>query len=122
MHNEVRFRFNRGDREIVDAMDTFADYALEAKQALEQGDHKRFGTLMNMNFDLRREVYGDATIGARSLQMVEIARGLGAPAKFPGSGGAVVGMYEDEEQYNKLEQAYLSQGYKFTKALVENVW
>jgi glucuronokinase len=116
MHNEVRFRFNRGDMEIINAMAAFADLAREGKQALEEGDRKRFGVLMNMNFDLRRRVYGDDVIGKRNVQMVEIARGLGAPAKFPGSGGAVIGMYEDEEQYRKLKTAYLNQGFKFAEA------
>ncbi len=116
MHNKTRFRFNRGDREIVDAMVTFANYAVEAKQALEEGGHKRFGELMTMNFDLRRKIYGDDAIGERNLQMIETARCLDAPVKFPGSGGAVIGIYEDEEQYSKLEEAYLTQGFKFAKA------
>ncbi len=119
MHNEVRFRFNQGDREIIDAMAAFAGYALEAKQVLEERDYKRFGELMNMNFDLRRRIYGDSVIGARNLQMVEIARSLGAPAKFPGSGGAVIGIYEDEDQYNRLRHAYMSRGYNFVRAVVE---
>ena len=72
-----------------------------------------------MNFDLRRKIYGDSTIGERNLRMIEIARSLGAPAKFPGSGGAAVGIYEDTEQCNKLKQAYLEQGYRFTKVAVE---
>lgn len=119
MHNEVRFRFNQGDKEIIDAMARFADYALEARQALEEKDHRRFGMLMNANFDLRREIYGDTTIGEENLRMVKIARSLGVPVKFPGSGGAVVGMYTDEEQLNRLKQAYLSQGYRFTEVNVE---
>jgi len=119
MHNEVRFRFNQGDRGIIDAMATFAGYAVEAKQALEEGDHRRFGELMNMNFDLRRKIYGDDAIGKRNLQMIEIARSLGAPVKFPGSGGAVIGMYEDEKEYVRLEAAYLSQGFRFARANVQ---
>ncbi len=119
MHNPVKFRFNQGDREIIDAMAKFADYALEARQALEEKDHRRFGMLMNANFDLRRKVYGDSAIGKKNLQMIDIAHSLGAPAKFPGSGGAVVGIYSDAEQYSKLKQAYLSQGYRFTKVTIE---
>ena len=115
MHNEVRFRFNQGDREIVNAMAAFAEYVLEAKRALQEGDYKRFGELMEMNFTLRRKIYGDSLIGERNLQMVKIARDLGAPAKFPGSGGAVIGIYEDEQQFNKLKQEYLDHGYKFAK-------
>ncbi len=117
MHNEVRFRFNQGDKEIIKAMETFASYALEAKQALEEKDHRRFAKLMNMNFDLRRKIYGDKAIGEQSLRMIEIARSLGAPSKFPGSGGAVIGMFEDEEHFNKLREAYLSYGFMFTKVI-----
>jgi glucuronokinase len=117
MHNEVRFRFNQGDEEIINAMATFASYAQEAKHALEERDHKRFGELMNMNFDLRRKVYGDKVIGEESLRMIEIARSLGATSKFPGSGGAVIGMYEDEEHYEKLRGAYLSHGFRFTRVV-----
>lgn len=120
MHNEVRFRFNRGDKKIMEAMARFADYALEAKQALEEGDHGQFGSLMNANFDLRRKIYGEAVIGQRDLQMIEIARNLGSPAKFPGSGGAVIGVYADEEQYSRLKQAYLRQGYRLAKVTVED--
>jgi glucuronokinase len=117
MHNEVRFRFNQGDKEIIDAMATFASYALEAKQMLEEKNYKRFAKLMNMNFDLRRKVYGDKAIGEQSLRMIEIARSLGASSKFPGSGGAVIGMYEDEDHYNRLREAYLSHGFRFTRII-----
>lgn len=121
MHNKVRFRFDQGDREIIDAMATFASFAREAKQALEEGDQKRFGVLMNMNFDLRRKIYGDDTIGKRNIQMIEVAHSLGAPAKFPGSGGAVIGMYEDEKQCDKLRKAYLNLGFKFAKVSIQDI-
>ncbi len=42
-----------------------------------------------------RGIYGDAALGEANLQMIEIARQYGAAAKFPGSGGAVVGMCLD---------------------------
>jgi len=121
MHNEVRFRFNQGDKEIIDAMNTFASYAQEAKYALEEKDHKRFGELMDMNFNLRRKVYGDKVIGSDNLLMIDIARSLGATAKFPGSGGAIIGIYKDEEHFNKLKEAYLSQGFRFTK-IIFDMW
>jgi glucuronokinase len=117
MHNEVRFRFNQGEKEIIDAMATFASYALEAKQALEEKNYRHFARLMNMNFDLRRKVYGDKAIGGQSLRMIEIARSLGAPSKFPGSGGAVIGVYEDEEHYSRLREAYLGHGFRFTRII-----
>lgn len=121
MHNEVRFRFNQGDKEIINAMATFASYAQEAKHALEERDYKRFGELMNMNFELRRKIYGDKTLGESNLRMIEIARKHGAPAKFPGSGGAIIGMYEDESQLKKLEKAYNNEGFRFTKVIPDDI-
>lgn len=117
MHNEVRFRFNQGDAEIINAMATFAGYAQEAKQVLEKRDYKSFGELMNMNFNLRRKIYGDKVIGEDNLLMINIARNLGAPAKFPGSGGAIIGMYEDNDQFDRLKEAYISHGFRFTRIL-----
>ena len=115
MHNRTRARFNRGDEKIINAMAKFASFAEEAKYSLKSGDHSRFGELMNMNFDLRRRIYGDDVIGERNLQMIEIARCHGAPVKFPGSGGAVIGMCDSDEQYGKLRISYLSQGFRFAR-------
>ena len=38
--------------------------------------------------------------------MVELARGLGASAKFAGSGGSVIGTYRDEEMFRRLKRAF----------------
>lgn len=115
MHNRTRFRFTQGDPDIIRAMAEFAGFAVEAKKALESCDHGRFGKLMNMNFDLRRKIYGDDVIGEKNLEMIQIARNLGATSKFPGSGGAVIGMYEDEKHFRKLREAYFSKGFRFVK-------
>ena len=37
--------------------------------------------------------------------IVEEARSAGASAKFAGSGGAIVGLYEDESQFRRLSAA-----------------
>jgi len=37
--------------------------------------------------------------------MVEMARSVGASAKFSGSGGAIVGTYSDEAMYGRLVKA-----------------
>ncbi len=50
---------------------------------------------MNENFDTRREIYGESTLGAANLEMVAIARKYGSSAKFCGSGGAVFGLCKD---------------------------
>jgi glucuronokinase len=43
-------------------------------------------------------------ISDKNIEMVEIARSEGASAKFTGSGGAIIGTYEDDKMYEKLKK------------------
>lgn len=52
----------------------------------------RAGRLMSRNFSVRERLYGSACLGASNLRMVELGRQCGAYVKFPGSGGAVLGL------------------------------
>ena len=45
--------------------------------------------------------------------MVAVAQEAGVPVKFPGSGGAVVGMCESEEQRQRVRLLYEERGYVF---------
>jgi hypothetical protein len=47
--------------------------------------------------------------------MIEIAISAGVPAKFSGSGGAVVGISTGDEQTTKLEQLFTAHGFKFVR-------
>ena len=114
-HNRVHYRFEEGEREVIDAMKQFADYAKEAVEALEAHDIDRFAALMDANFDLRRRIYGDEVLGAQNLEMVQIARDRGMPAKFTGSGGAITGVIMDETKVPDLQQAFNAAGYEFRR-------
>ena len=57
----------------------------------------RLAEAMSANFALRRRVYGEAALGEANLKMIAVAEEAGLPVKFPGSGGAVVGMATTEE-------------------------
>ena len=105
-HNPVRFRFEQGDQQVIDAMKTFADYSQQARDALLNRDYDTFGELMNQNFNLRRNLYGDTAIGNDNLEMIQIARLNSCPAKFSGSGGAIVGMFQTNEQFESLQKCY----------------
>ncbi len=111
MHNPIRQRFNAGDTDILSAMTTFADYATIARKVLVEGDFVELGKLMRLNFILRRKIYGDAAIGNRNLKLVGIAERFGLPVKFPGSGGSVIGLYENEYQLNDLRHEYKCSGF-----------
>jgi glucuronokinase len=114
-HNDVRERWKNGDREVIDAMKGFAAITDAGRLALLERDHVKLATLMNQNFDLRRNIFGDTVIGAENLDMVRIARENGAPAKFSGSGGAIVGMIHDDAHEKSLHDAYTRAGYSFVR-------
>lgn len=106
-HNNIRERFDRGDPEVVNAMQQFAEYARLANEAIQQKNAERLGELMTQNFDLRSSLY---TLRQSDINLVRTARKAGATAKFAGSGGAVIGVYEDESMLLHLKEAYRELG------------
>jgi glucuronokinase len=56
-HSNVRDRWRRGDPVVVQAMETWARYAAEGRQALLQRDYAALERLIDANFDLRAELY-----------------------------------------------------------------
>ena len=72
---------------------------------------------MFLNFSTRSDLYGDDVVGEDNLRMVDIASKLGCPAKLPGSGGAIVGLYYEDEQYDALAKAYKDNGFECVKVI-----
>jgi glucuronokinase len=101
-HNDIRGRFGRGEPQVVQAMQQFARLAAEGRDALLRKDWQTFGRLMNENFDTRRSIY---QLPRGQIEMVETARGVGATAKFAGSGGAIVGIYQGEAMFEALVES-----------------
>ena len=52
-------------------------------------------------FDLRRRTL---KISQGNIEMVELARSVGASAKFTGSGGAIIGTYTNDEMFDALSK------------------
>jgi len=111
IHSTVRDRWNKKDKEVITAMSTLAGYAEEALELLKSKNLKKLHDIINANFDVRRKIFGDDVIGNQNLQMIEIARGLGASAKFSGSGGAIFGILP--ENYQPLQNAMRNAGFEF---------
>jgi glucuronokinase len=99
-HNDIRGRWKRGERDVVSAMYQWANLAQRVRDMLIKGDGHLIGPLLNENFDLRRRLY---QISPGNIELVETARACGASAKFTGSGGAIVGTYEDDAMFEKLK-------------------
>lgn len=100
-HNNIRARFEAGEKEIVDAMKYWGDITDEWRDSLMAKDYDKLSQLMNDNFDLRAKLY---KLSEGNLRMVKIARECGASAKFTGSGGAIVGIYKDEAMFELLKE------------------
>lgn len=101
-HNNIRQRFDQGEKRVVDAMRFWADLTDKAKRCLRDGRLDKIGSLLDAGFDKRRQIY---RIANENIRMVEAARSTGASATFTGSGGAIVGMYEDDEMFTDLRKA-----------------
>ena len=112
VHNDLRSRFQQGDEELVAAMQQLAAITQEARCCLENGDQEQFGRLVNKNFDIRQSI---CQVHPAHLAMVEAARSTGATAKFAGSGGAIVGTYQDEPMYQVLCQTLSAIGCQVLK-------
>ena len=102
-HNNINERFQCKDTKVMDAMKFWANLAVKTKQSLLKGEKEKIKGYINQNFDMRKKIY---RISDRNLLMVKTARSVGASAKFSGSGGAIVGTYEDDEMLNKLHEAF----------------
>ena len=98
-HKKVKKLFEERKPDILSAMSEFADIAQKGRDALVAGKKDLIADLVNANFDLRDRIFNVAEL---NRNMVMTARESGASAKFAGSGGAIVGTYENESQFALL--------------------
>jgi len=90
-------------------MKRFAAFADKAREALLNSGRSQssvrmiIASLMNQNFDMRREIFGDAALGPANLRMIELARKHGFSAKFTGSGGAILGLWTSDNEDKSLD-------------------
>uniref|UniRef100_A0A0D9Y102 GHMP kinase N-terminal domain-containing protein n=1 Tax=Leersia perrieri TaxID=77586 RepID=A0A0D9Y102_9ORYZ len=92
VHSSVRQRWLDGEEFIVSSMEEVAQLALDGHKALQ--------------------MFGDDVIGMVNIKMVEVARSVGAAAKFTGSGGAVVALCPDgQAQLLLLQKACQDAGF-----------
>jgi len=113
VHSQVRYRWEQGDPQVRRIVGELAGCAEQGREALERRDVAALARLMNRNFDLRRQMFGDAALGEHNIAMVEIARSLGLAAKLPGSGGAALILLEPRDKEETLRMAYAERGYHY---------
>jgi glucuronokinase len=97
--NDIKSRYDRGDLEVTNTLKEIAALADKGKEPLQKGDIRALHALVNSNFDLRKKIM---KISESNLELVDAARASGASASFAGSGGSIVGFYENSEMLTKL--------------------
>ena len=117
-HRKVKKLFEQKRPDIVSAMSEFADIAQKGRDALVAGRKSEIASLIDANFDLRDSIFN---VSDENRRMIKVARSAGASAKFAGSGGAIVGTYEDDAQFERLSSKLAEIGCKTIKPqIVEN--
>ncbi|KAF2360174.1 GHMP kinase N-terminal domain [Trinorchestia longiramus] len=110
IHSDVRDRFDRGDVAVVEGMTELASLTDVALTAILKSDAHKLGSLMRQNFKIRERLYGRQCLGEQNLRMVELGEDGGAAVKFPGSGGAVLGLIFPHTDMELLRGRYQSEG------------
>jgi len=108
VHDGVRARFERGDREVIRVMRELPRLVERGVGCLHSGDRQGFMQCMDANFDLRASIW---RLSDADRQLVSIGRDAGAAVKFAGSGGAVVGALAGEDGRERVEAAYRRAGF-----------
>ncbi len=114
-HRKVKRLFEEKRPDVVSAMAEFADIAQRGRDALVAGRPEELSGLIDANFDLRDRIFD---VSEENRRMVMVARSAGSSAKFAGSGGAIVGTFEDEGQFARLSAALGEIGCRALKPIV----
>ena len=107
LHGSLRERYESGDQKVIDALQEIASLVEPGRKAIEDGNLAELSRLVDRNFDLRESI---CDLNPGHVKMVETARECGASAKYCGSGGAIIGVYPDENTYQRLTERMASIG------------
>ncbi|MFO7729952.1 MAG: GHMP kinase [Spirochaetia bacterium] len=116
-HNTLRYRWDQDDPEVHAAMREWAGLTEKFRRALETGNNQTATECINRNFDLRKEI---CNVSSANEHMVMLARSTGASAKFTGSGGAIIGTYQDKSMFARLSDTLAAQNIKVIQPEVSN--
>ena len=100
LHSRLALDYEAGVPEVHAAVREWAALTDQVRDALASHQYDPLPALLDRNFDLRCEVCG-SSVSEKNRRMVQIARQFGASAKFTGSGGAIIGLY-DKNTFNEM--------------------
>ncbi len=102
IHNNLRARYQAGEKPVIEAMRRLAQLAAAAREALLARNCKLLGALIDENFDVRRSI---CRLAPMHVEMIERARAAGASAHFTGSGGAILGICDNDALFSRLQHS-----------------
>ena len=82
------------------------------------GRTEKLPGLIDANFDLRDSIFN---VAEENRRMVMAARKAGASAKFAGSGGTIVGTYENDAMFGRLKDNLEEIGCRVIKPRIPDV-
>ncbi len=99
-------QFRDGNQKIKNAIKELDKTAEQAKQAIINNNTTKLGEAINKSFEICFNNFHHDYLGKNNIQLVKRAQKCGAYAKFPGSGGAVFGIYPNKEVLNNLKKEF----------------
>ncbi len=97
-HQVLRSKFAAGDPLTIAGLHEIAGLAIRGKAALRWGGDG-LGHLLTRNIEIRSTL---APVSEAQLALVHCAQECGLDATFTGSGGAIVGVFDDEADLARL--------------------
>ncbi len=116
VHAPIFERWKAGDPAVAAMVEGLAENARRGIAALEQGDHDAFLACIDRNLDLRGTVF---EIEPADRDLIQLGRSLGAAAKLPGSGGAVLLACREDGDLARVESACASAGITTVRPIVQ---
>ena len=106
-HSGLRHRYLDKDPNVLSAIEAWAAMTDDVRKALDASDSAPLGEIMDRNFDTRAALGG---VNDGNLELVRLARSVGASAKLTGSGGAIIGTVSDDAMFTRLQEVCDSHG------------
>jgi glucuronokinase len=101
--NDIRSRYDKGDKDVHDGLARIAGLAEKGKKALHEQDIETLHKLINQAVVERRNIM---RLSPANIELVETAQNCGASAAFTGSGGSIIGIFDDDEMLTRLIVAF----------------
>ena len=126
VHSTVKERWLNKDPQLIEGMMQLGKYADDAVDSLINNDSERLASLMEMNFAMRRKLYGDSVVGLKNIAMIDLAKSFGLSAKFTGSGGALICIRKssklpfDNKEEIEIRSKFQENGFEFIKVSIPN--